>query len=512
MTPVAIISFYLVIVTILGSLLARRVRTSHQWTVAGGGLGVAMLTAGLAGTRIGGAGTYGVAGNVASGGTWFLWWYAVSTFLAMAIVGAFFAKPYRRLGLQTVGEAFWMRDRSRRNQILTSLCVQTEYFVVNVIEAYIIAAILQTLTGIPMLAAVLIAAVILVSYTTLGGLWGAAVTNLVHSAMIFIGLLAVGIMGVRHLGGWAAMSSQIDTRLLEAGVESSSWWSPIGAGWVPILGMIFSAAIHTPAASIYTNFSTAARSERILLKGFLVGGGLAALMPLLAGLVGMQTLARYGFEAGLKGYGNITAMALEISPWIGGLALAAILAAVISSGGPVLLSSATMFVRDWLPVGQSGEEDEKLRAYRITTVVYGLIAALAAWGVSRTDISLLDMLLLGYAMVVPPAIALGYMFYWKRTSEAGIFWGMAIGYFLGVVWYLWTRVSDASLDTSYITTLVPLVLIPLVSLATRRGTAERPALTEASDREGFYRTIASPGGDSEDRIAPPPSNSSPDAG
>ncbi len=490
-TPVAIIVSYLVVVTILGSLLARRVRTSRQWTVAGGGLGAVMLSAGLAGTRIGGAGTYGVAGNVVSGGTWFLWWYAISTFLALGIVGAFFAKPYRRLGLQTVGEAFWIRDRSRRNQVLTSLCVQTEYLVVNVIEAYIIAAILNTLTGIPMLGAVLVAAVILVSYTTLGGLWGAAVTNLVHSVMIVVGLLAVGVMGVRHLGGWAAMTSQIDSRLLEAGIESSSWWSPIGAGWVPILGMVFSAAIHTPAASIYANFSTAARSERILLRGFLVGGGIAAMMPLLAGLVGMQTLAKYGFDRGLKGYGNITAMALDISPWIGGLALAAILAAVISSGGPVLLSSATMFVRDWLPVGRTGTESEMLKAYRITTVVYGLVAALAAWGVSTTDISLLDMLLLGYAMVVPPAIAIGYLFYWKRTSEAGLFWGMAIGYLSGVVWYIWTRVSDATLDTSYITTLVPLVLIPLISLATHRlGSGRDGSRGSANEHELFYSSVA----------------------
>lgn len=483
MIPIAIIVSYLVLVTILGSLLARRVRTSRHWTVAGGGLGTVVLAAGLAGTRIGGGGTYGVAGNVASGGTWFLWWYAISTFLALGLVGAFFATPFRRLGLQTVGEAFWIRDRSRRNQMLTSLCVQTEYFIVNVIEAYVIGALLHALTGISMFAAVLVAAGILVSYTTLGGLWGAAVTNLVHSAIMIIGLLAVAVMGVQHLGGWAEMSSQIDQRLLEGGVDVESWWSPIGAGWVPIIGMIFSAAIHTPAASVYTNFSTAARSERILLKGFLIAGGLAAVMPILAGLIGMQTLARYGIDGGLQGYSNITAMALEISPWVGGLALAAILAAVISSGGPVLLSSATMFVRDWLPIGRSGTESEILKAYRITTIVYGLIAALGAWGVSRTDFSLLDMLLLGYAMVVPPAIAVGYLFYWKRTTEAGIFWGMAAGYFLGVLWYIWTRVGGASLDTSYITTLVPLAIVPVVSILT--GSKARVA-----EHERFYSTVA----------------------
>lgn len=483
--PIAIIVSYLVAVTIVGSLLARRVATSRHWSVAGGGLGVVMLSAGLAGTRIGGAGTYGVAGNVATGGVWYLWWYAVSTFLALALVGAFFAKPYRRLGLQTVGEAFWIRDRSRRNQVLTSLCVQTEFFVVDVIEAYIIGVMLHALTGMPMLAAVLVAAAILVTYTTLGGLWGTAVTNLIHSAMIVVGLAAVAVMGVAHLGGWEAMTLRIDERLAETAgaLEPGRWWSPIGAGWIPIVGMIFSAAIHTPAASIYTNFSSAARKESILLKGFLLGGAFAALMPLLAGVVGMQTLAAYGVDRGFTGYGNITTMALDVSPWVGGLALAAILAAVISSGGPVLLASATMFVRDWLPVGRSTDEKRVLRAYRITTVVYGIVAALVAWGVSRSELSLLDLLLLGYAMVVPPAIALGYLFFWKRTTEVGAFWGMAAGYALGVAWYAWTRVSGSSLDTSYVTTFVPLLVTPLVSLL-----GPEPKL--AGERARFYETLA----------------------
>ena len=29
------------------------------------------------------------------------------------------------------------------------------------------------------------------------------------------------------------------------------------------------------------------------------------------------------------------------------------------------------------------------------------------------------MLLFGFAMVVPPAVAIGYILYWRRTTEAG---------------------------------------------------------------------------------------------
>ncbi len=96
MDPIAtsMIVLYLVVSTVAGSLLARRTKSSSDWAVAGGGMGVAMIAVGVAGTRIGGVGTYGVAGDVIAEGMWNLW-YAVSTFFAMALVGLFFAVPYR---------------------------------------------------------------------------------------------------------------------------------------------------------------------------------------------------------------------------------------------------------------------------------------------------------------------------------------------------------------------------------------------------------------------------------
>lgn len=463
--PLLIISGYLVVITAVGALLARRTRTDREWTIAGGGLGITMLAVGLAGTRIGGAGTYGVAGDVMAGGVWHLAWYAVSTFLALAVVGIFFARTYRRLQLQTVGEIFWRRFRSRRCQVLTSLCVQTLYLAVNVIEPYVIGAILVPLTGIPLASGIAIGAVILVSYTALGGLWGAAVTNLIHSVVIISGFLLVAVLGVNHLGGWAAMNAAIDTQLAAAGRDPATWWSLVGGGWMAALGMVFAAVIHTPAASIYVNFSSAARSPRALLPGFLLGGLVAGAMPVCAGLIGMQALARYGAAAGPQGYASITAIALEISPWIGGIALAAVLAAVVSSGGPVLLSSATMLVRDWIPGSHEWNPKRALRAYRLTTVVYGVLAAVLAWIAAQEGVSLLRLLLIGYAMVVPPGIAIAFLLYWRRTTEAGAFWGIALGYASAVGWYL-AAYEATGIDPSHLATVVPLLVVPVVSLAT----------------------------------------------
>ena len=42
-------------------------------------------------------------------------------------------------------------------------------------------------------------------------------------------------------------------------------------------------------------------------------------------------------------------------------------------------------------------------------------------------------------MVVPPALAVTYTLYWKRTTEAGAFWGMVLGFAGGLIWYALTH-------------------------------------------------------------------------
>jgi Na+/proline symporter len=464
--PVSVIIAYLAVTTAVGIRLRGRARTAREWSVAGGGLGALMLAVGVAGTRVGGAGIYGVAGDVLRTGLWNAVWYAVATFLALALLGVFFAVPYRRLGLETVGEAFTIRFRHRRCQALTSLCVQAEYLVVNVIEAYVIGAMLRALTGMPLALGVALAASVLVSYTAWGGLWGAAATNLIHCAAVLAGLLAVAVLGLVAAGGPAALAAAVDQRLREAPADPGRWWSLAGGGALPIAAMLFSAAAHTPAASIYANFATAARDERTLVRGFLWAAGLAAVMPLLAGVVGMETLARFGHTEQLAGYVSVTRLAAELHPWVGGAALAAVFAAVVSTGGPVLLSSATMFVRDWLPRRLSASEG-RLALYRLTTAVYGVIAAVLAWFAARAQVSLLELLLLGYAVVVPPAVAVAYLIYWRRTTEPGAFWGMLSGFLAGLLAYAVTRAAGSTLSPSLVTTLVPLVLVPAFSLLTR---------------------------------------------
>lgn len=479
---------YLSLVTVLGAWLSRRNRSSADWATGSGGMGIWMIAAGIAGTRIGGAGSYGVAGDVMNTGIWNVW-YGINTFLALALVGLFFAVPYRRLDLTTIGELFARRYGRARSAVLTSLCVQTEYLVVNVIEPLLIGVIVSNVTGIPLYAGILIGAFVIISATAFSGLKGTALTNIVHCAVIIGGLAVVAWVGMAQMGGWAAVAERADATLVAAGTDPADWWSFIGLGWFPIIAMFFSATIHTPAASVYVNYSSSARRESILVPSFLLAGIIAALMPFLAAVIGVEALARYGADAGIAGYASVTQIALDAGPLIGGVALAAVLAALISSGGPILLASSTMFINDWVPASSTFSSARKLRAYRITAVIYGLVAAGIAciFGYFIGTASVLEWLLLGFAMVVPPAIAIGYIFYVRSTTEAGVFWGIASGYGLGLAsWVVNKLFLDLEVDIpAYFTTIVPLFVIPLVSAFTQPRDGDPLAA-------GFYRKLRTP--------------------
>ena len=474
---------YLVFFIAVGIYISSGNRSSADWAIGGGTLGVGMLAAGVAGTRIGGAGTYGVAGDVISEGIGHLW-YGVNSFAALFLVGLFFAIPYRKLKLSSVGEVFDRRFGSRRCQSLTSLCVQAEYLVVNIIEPYVIATIVSGVTGWPFWLCVIIGGVVIVLFTVTGGLKGTAITNIVHCTVIIFGLGAVGFVAMQNLGGWDSVVAQSEVMLAESGKDIPSWWSFTGIGWATIIALFISATIHTPAASVYANYASSAAKQEYLIPGFFLAGVIAALMPLVAGFIGILTMVSYGSESGLSGYLNIAQLAIDTGPLLGGIALAAVLAAVISSGAPILLASATMLVNDWIPASKNYSSDKKLRAYKLVTIIYGSSAAFCAWYFNFG--SVLQFLLLGFAMVVPPAIAVTYVFYWKRTTEQAAFWGILIGFVGGLLmWLLNNAFSGADnaevggfaqywyelclalgewRDPSFVTLLLPLFSIPLISI------------------------------------------------
>jgi len=478
-----VIVLYLAFFAAFGIYMNRSNTSGSDWAIGGGSLGVFMLAAGVAGTRIGGVGTYGVAGEVISEGISHLW-FGVNAFAALFLLGLFYVIPYRRLKVVTIGEVFDRRFGSYRCQWLTSLCVQATYLIANIIEPYVIGTIVSGATGLPFVVSVAIGGLLVVSFTVSGGLKGTAVANVVHCSVIISGLLLVGIVAMQNMGGWDAVVTQSTAKLAEVGQDETSWWSFTGIGLAPLIALFIAATIHTPALSVHANFANSAAREDQLIKAYFFAGILAALMSMIAGLIGVLTMAAYGPESGLGGYLNIAQLAIDTGPVLGGIALAALLGAVISSGAPILLASATMFVNDWVPGARSFSSDQQLRAYKIVAVIYGAVGAIIA-SLGYVG-SVLQLLLLAFALIVPPAVAVTFVIYWRRTSEQAAFWGMTAGFAGGALMWLFNTLFDGVenataggfaqwwyelitwlgewRDPSFLTLLLPMIVIPVVTL------------------------------------------------
>ena len=299
-----IIILYLVLFVAFGIYMNRSNASGSDWAIGGGTLGVFMLAVGVAGTRIGGVATYGVAGDVINEGLGHLW-FGVNAFTALLLVGLFFVIPYRRLKVVTVGQIFDRRFGSYRCQWLISLCVQAEYLIINIIEPYVIGSIISGVTGLPFVVSTAIGGLLIISITVTGGLKGVAASNFVHCAVIFFGLLLVGTVAMQNMGGWDAVVTQSTIRLAEAGKDEVAWWSFSGIGLVTIIALFVAATIHTPAVSIYANYANSAAKEDHLIKAFFFAGIIAAVVSFVSGFIGILTMAAYGSESGLSSYLNI---------------------------------------------------------------------------------------------------------------------------------------------------------------------------------------------------------------
>jgi Na+/proline symporter len=98
--------------------------------------------------------------------------YVVDSLFALVLVGVFFAIPYRRLKLSSTGQILDRRFGSKRRQWLASLCVQTEYLIINIniIEPFVFGTIVSSVTGLPFVYGVYFGGIVILTFAATVGL------------------------------------------------------------------------------------------------------------------------------------------------------------------------------------------------------------------------------------------------------------------------------------------------------------------------------------------------------
>ncbi|MDO4552485.1 MAG: hypothetical protein Q4C22_03000, partial [Bacillota bacterium] len=179
----------------------------------------------------------------------------------------------------------------------------------------------------------------------------------------------------------------------------------------------------------------AARDVHVARKAAFITAAVVAPFGILTALLGMCARIIYPDLGNAKL--ALPTLMMDMPPVLGGIVLASIFAAVLSTISPIILAAGTMFTRDIYDRFSKNTDDKRtLFVSRLSTGIAGLVCIGLAM-VFYTSSRILDMVYFAYTLRGACFIILLYGIYWKGTSEKGAIISIIITGAIGAFWVIW---------------------------------------------------------------------------
>ena len=337
MLQLIIIAAYFSGMIAIGVVSRRKVRGADDFFVAGRRGSSWLITGSLVATIVGGSATVGMAGLGFTRGLTGAWWLLVGC-IGLVVLGLFFAEKVRGFGLYTLPELV-EKQYDRRSALAGSVLIVVAW--VGIIAAQIVASgtILSVLgIGSPVLWMV-ISTVVFVVYSVLGGQYAVIRTDVFQIGTIFAGIFGGLALLLSRLGGLAGLKASLSPEQFAfplspqfGGMELTSLLLLVGLTYVVGPDMYSRLFCARSGKTARTSVFWAA----LLIVPFafaitLMGMGASALFPQISPEQALPMVVK------------------EVLPTIlGGVVLAALLCAIMSSADTTLLTASTILTVDIL--------------------------------------------------------------------------------------------------------------------------------------------------------------------
>ncbi|MEM1808357.1 MAG: hypothetical protein QXL31_03060 [Thermosphaera sp.] len=205
---------YLLFMLGVGFYAARyKVRTAQDLVIAGRRVGLLFVAASLSANNIGGGSTVGVAARAY--GAWGLsaGWYIMTAGIAMIPVGYVFYYM-RKTRAWTLPQVISGRF-GPPSHLTTSILQMISLTTLTASQILASGTIFSALTGLPFETGVLLATIITILYTILGGLWADVLTDFVQWLMITLGMLIAVPFILANAGGWESVVARLPAGQLD---------------------------------------------------------------------------------------------------------------------------------------------------------------------------------------------------------------------------------------------------------------------------------------------------------
>jgi len=322
----------------LGLWIGRRVSTTADFFVAGRKLGPGLLFATLLAANIGAGSTVGAAGLGYRDGLAAWWWVgsaALGSLVLAFTVGPRMRRVAEERGHKTVGD--FLEDRYGRGvRGVLALLLSIGTLAILAGQLIALAWVLNVVAGVPKWAGCLVGGLVATAYFSAGGLLTSVWVNAVQLVVMLAGFAIALPLVIARAGGFGALMSATSARV--------DYWNPWqgGASGVAYLAVLGPAFVVSPGL-LQKIFG--ARDDRAVRLGVASNAAVLFAFALVPPLFGIAARALHP-DLAQHELALPSVLMHDLPPWLGALALAAVVSAEISTADAILFMFSTSLSQD----------------------------------------------------------------------------------------------------------------------------------------------------------------------
>jgi len=388
----------------------KKARTQNGFFVAQRQANTALITGSFVATAVGGSVTVGMAGLGFGQGLTGVWWLLVGS-VGLVFLGAFFAKKVRGTALYTLPELV-EKQYGRRVGLAASILIVIAW--IGVVAGQIVAAgkILPILGLGSAELWMIIFTVVFVAYTVIGGQLSVIRTDLFQAVIIYLGIFVTLALLLPQAGGLDGLRLSLPQDFFSFPVSSQFNWKAL------LSLLILVGATYVVGPDMYTRL-LCARDKRTAQRATFISAFSFIPLAFAIVLIGMGARILYPNIAPEQALPQLLSGVL--SPWLGGLVLAALVAALMSSADTCLLSQGVILTQDVIKrFVPSLSEKGTIVLTRLNIIILGLLAL----GLAMVLKGVISSLLFAYTIftcgLVVPVIAGFYKERLKVTPQGAL--------------------------------------------------------------------------------------------
>lgn len=455
---------YFAILIAIGLIVGKKTKNSQDFAVAGRRIGMFVALCTIIASEWGGGNVMGTASDAYSYGI-SAYIFPVSMGIGILLLGLLLAKKY--WNIEEISMCRYIRKRySKRCELLATILMLLSIMLVTASQFKAGGLLAESMFGWSHVQAVIIFAIVVCVYTSIGGLLAVAYNDTFNLIFGGLGLILCLIVGLTKVGGFTNLMSTMTPERMDP--------RPFGS-WIWAVDYLASSTFVMLAVPELIQRIWACKTEKVAKRACVVGGVVyiaLGVVSLLLGLIAYVLLPN--IDAGVA----MPALVLKLFPTLlGTFIILSVMAALVSTADTMLLICSTMITEDLILPFLKKELDEKkkLTLMRVLVFVVGAVTVLFATGFDRV----LGLVLFSYYVYIGISTVFIFGRIWKNATEKAAFWSMLISAVAAGIW----QFTEMSYKVTWATTgIVALVfaIVPffLISLLDKSG--KKDQLSELS--------------------------------